>query len=261
MKSNWFTVRPLAPGIWVLQDPISQLVPEYDVSVVNLYLIEGRDRAVLIDSGMGVGDVLAACRALTEKPLLTVCTHSHWDHVGGAHQFAECLISPHEAARLDASYDVEGVGTIRAAPATGTLSEGDVVDLGERSLTVWHTPGHSPGHISLLDSTSGLIFCADTCYAGTLWFQTDDADLDEWRASLSRLAASGARGLCGGHEEPLHEPALARRVLAALDDALAGRSTSVPFPLDPGARKHTFGEFSILLRSEVGADAGAGATG
>ena len=147
---------------------------------------------------------------------------------------------------------MEGVGTIHAAPATGTLAEGDVVDLGGRALTVWHTPGHSPGHVSFLDSRSGYLFCADTCYAGTLWSQTEDANLDDWRRSLARLAASGAAALCGGHEEPVQMPALAGRVLAGLEEALAGRSTSQPFDFDPGARKHTFGEFSILLREEVG---------
>jgi glyoxylase-like metal-dependent hydrolase (beta-lactamase superfamily II) len=255
MDESWFVVRRIWPGVWVLQDPIGRVVPEYDVSVVNLYLVEGSERAVLIDSGMGIGDVLAACRALTGKPLSTICTHSHWDHVGGAHQFAERLVSPLEAERLNASYEVEGVGTIRSAPSTGTLDEGSAVELGGRALAVWHTPGHSPGHISLLDSASGLLFCADTCYAGTLWSQTQDANLDQWRVSLERLASSGARALCGGHEEPMQEPSLARRILAGLDDALCGRTASVPFPLDPSARKHTFGEFSILLPADPGSGA------
>ncbi len=251
MQTEWFAVQQLGPGVWVLQDPIGRVVPEYDVSVVNLYLVEGRDRAALIDSGMGIGDVFAACRALTAKPLITLCTHSHWDHVGGAHLFAERLISPLEASRLNETYEVDGVGTILAAPATGTLEEGGAVDLGGRTLAVWHTPGHSPGHVSLLDSETGLLFCADTCYAGTLWFQTEDANLADWRRSLDRLAASGARALCGGHEEPMQEPTLARRVLTGLETALAGHSDWVEFPLDPGTHKHTFGEFSMLLRENA----------
>jgi glyoxylase-like metal-dependent hydrolase (beta-lactamase superfamily II) len=248
-----FSVHELGQGIWVLQDPIGRVVPEYGVEVVNLYLVEGSDRAALIDSGMGLGDIFAACRALTSRPLVTLCTHSHWDHVGGAHRFAERLISSIEAERLNESYEVEGVGTIVAAPATGSLSEGDVIELGGRTLAVWHTPGHSPGHVSLFDDQSGLLFCGDTCYSGTLWQQTDDANLDDWRRSLMRLAASGATSLCGGHEAPVQAPSLARRVLAGLDAAMAGQTTTEPFPLDPDARKHTFGEFSILLRADVAA--------
>ncbi|MFI5272221.1 MAG: MBL fold metallo-hydrolase [Ktedonobacterales bacterium] len=249
MREDWFAVQTLAPGVWVLRDPIGRLVPGYDVSVVNLYLVEGRERAALIDSGIGIGDVHAACRSLTGKPLVNLCTHSHWDHVGGSHAFADRRIHALEADRLSESYEVEGIGTIHAAPVTATLAEGDMIELGGRTLEVWHTPGHSPGHISLRDSRTGYIFCADTCYAGTLWSQTADANLDDWRRSLARLAASGAPALCGGHEAPAQQPALAGRVLAALDDALAGRSDSVPFDFDPGTRKHRFGDFSLLLRS------------
>lgn len=251
MGSDWFAVSPIGPGIWVLQDPIGRVVPEYDVSAVNLYLVEGAERAALIDSGMGLGDVLATCRALTGKPVVNLCTHSHWDHVGGSYQFAERLIHAAEAERLNTDYDVEGVGPILAAPATGTLTEGDTIDLGGRALEVWHTPGHSPGHVTFRDTQTGALFCADTCYAGTLWSQTTDANLADWRRSLARLADSGASALYGGHEQPSQSPALAGRVLAALEVALAGRSESEPFARDPGARKHRFGEFNILLREDA----------
>jgi glyoxylase-like metal-dependent hydrolase (beta-lactamase superfamily II) len=249
MKSDWFTSREVETGVWVLQDPIGRVVPEYGVGTVNLYLIEGHEHAALIDAGMGIGDLVATCRALTDKPLWALCSHSHWDHIGGLHGFEDRRIHAIEAKQLDEGYEVDGVGRIEAAPATSVLAEADKLDLGGRILTVWHTPGHSPGHVSFIDTETGYLFCGDTCYAGTLWMQTEDADLGDWRHSLERLAESGAQALCGGHEEPVQETALARRVLAALDQALDGRSHSVPFDFDPGSNKHTFGEFNILLRS------------
>ena len=247
MQSDWFVPRQLGSGVWVLQDPIGQVVPGYDVGTVNLYLIEGNTHAALIDAGMGIGDLVAACRRLTDKPVWALCSHSHWDHIGGLHDFEYRRIHAAEADRLLEAYDVAGVGRIEAAPATGTLAEGDVLDLGGRSLTVWHTPGHSPGHVTFLDSETGYLFCADTCYAGTLWMQTADANVEDWRRSLERLASSGANGLCGGHEAPLLETALAGRVLNALEQALSRRSQSVPFAFDPGSSKYMFGEFNILL--------------
>lgn len=250
MSDDWFTTRRIVPGVWVLQEPIGRAAPGYDVVLVNMYVVEGDERAAVIDSGMGIADLLAPCRALTRKPLVNLSTHSHWDHVGGAHQFDERLIHPLEAHRIAREYDVEDVTHIHAAPATGQLIEGGVVELGGRTLTVWHTPGHSPGHVSLLDSRTGYLFCADTCYAGTLWMQTEDANVADWRASLERIAASDVQALCGGHEEPVQPRALAGRVLAALDVALAGKAESEPFDFDPGARKHRFDGFNILLREE-----------
>ena len=247
MQSDWFVPRQVGSGVWVLQDPIGKVVPGYGVGTVNLYLIEGSTHAALIDAGMGIGNLVEACGKLTDKPIWALCSHSHWDHIGGLHGFEYRRIHAAEANRLLEAYDVDGVGRIEAAPPTGTLAEGDVLDLGGRSLTVWHTPGHSPGHVTFLDSETSYLFCADTCYAGTLWMQTADANLEDWRRSLERLASSGARALCGGHEEPLQKPELARQLLAALDLALSGQSTSEPFAFDPGSVKHSFGEFAILL--------------
>lgn len=248
MTSEWFTTRKLAPGVWVLQEPIGRVAPAFDVSVVNIYLVEGRDRAAVIDSGMGLVDVAAACRALTDRPLINLCTHSHWDHVGGSHGFTERLIHPLEAPRLEQSYDVGTLTHIKASPATGELTDGATVDLGGRHLKVLHTPGHSPGHVSLLDSETGYLFCADTCYAGTMWIQTQDADVTAWRRSLERLLTTDFTLLCGGHEEPLQDRALVEQVLQGLDLAQGASSRAEPFPSQPGVLKHKFETFSILLK-------------
>ncbi|MBF6589241.1 MAG: MBL fold metallo-hydrolase [Ktedonobacterales bacterium] len=255
MDGAWFTSQRIGPGVWALQELIGRVAPSFDVITVNLYLVAGRERAAIIDAGMGIGDLAATCRALTPLPLISLSTHSHWDHIGGAYQFADRRIHPLEADRLGEAYDVEGVTHIRAAPPTATLEEGEVIDLGGRSLVVWHTPGHSPGHVSLLDAATGWLFCADVCYAGTMWMQTADADLTLWRRSLERIAGADISALYGGHEATPQSPELARRVLAGLDQALAGHSVSEPFPGDQLARKHPFDGFSILLR----ADATAGA--
>ncbi len=255
MTQDWFAVRDLGHDIWVLQDPIGKVEPRYNVTVVNLYLVLGSERAALIDSGMGLGDIRAACAELTDLPVVNLSSHCHWDHVCGSYLFEERLIHPLERHRIEEDYEVDGITRFRAAPATGDVTEGMVIDLGGRTLTVWHTPGHSPGHVSYLDTATGYLFCADTCFAGTLWAQTEDANLAQWRASLERIATSDATALLGGHEEPLQPRTLAADVLAALDTALDGHSQSEPFDFDPGARKHIFDGFNILLRDTQLAEA------
>ncbi|HEV8193631.1 MAG TPA: MBL fold metallo-hydrolase, partial [Ktedonobacterales bacterium] len=96
MAQDWFATRDLGHDIWVLQDPIGRVAPGFNVSVVNLYLVVGRDRSALIDTGMGLGDIREACTALTDLPLVNLCSHSHWDHICGSYLFAERLIHPLE---------------------------------------------------------------------------------------------------------------------------------------------------------------------
>lgn len=251
MAAPYFTLRSIGPGIWVIQEPIGHVAPHFDVTWVNSFVVVGEERAAVIDSGMGRAELLPLCRQVTDRPLVNICTHSHWDHVGGSHEFGERLVHSLEAGRLSESYPVGQITQIQAAPATAELTEGSLIALGGRTLTVWHTPGHSPGHISLLDSATGYLFCGDTLYAGTMWFQTTDADVAAWRRSLERMAGSDITAICGGHEAVPQQPDLVRRALSGLGQALAGQSEAEPFPGQEGILKHRFDGFSILLRQQA----------
>lgn len=81
---GWFRVREVAPGIWLLGEP-----PH-----VNTWLVVGSERAALIDSGMGVRPIRPVVEAITDLPVLVVNTHSHFDHIGGNHEFDQILIHP-----------------------------------------------------------------------------------------------------------------------------------------------------------------------
>ena len=197
----WFDVRVAASGIFIIEEP-------YHVERVKSYLIEGADRAILLDTGMGVGNLRSLVEELTVRPIVVVNSHAHWDHVGGNRQFEEIWIHEAEAEALANGVPNEklrrafapenltgslpdGVDpeTIAypAKPATGLLSDGHRFDIGSRSLEVVHGPGHSPGGISLLDAANGALFSTDVAYAGVLYIY-DPAELPIYHASLSRLA-------------------------------------------------------------------------
>ena len=162
----------------------------------NVWLVRGRDRSMLVDTGLGLVSLTEAARDLLDQPLAAVATHHHFDHVGSLHEFADRYAHPAAAAYLASSaaiggalhrsgftpvewqyfvdsgyilddelldalpapgFDVDAY-TVAPCPANHELDEGDVVDLGDIAYEVLHLPGHSPDSIGLFDRASGTLF-------------------------------------------------------------------------------------------------------
>jgi len=196
------------------------------------YLVEGRDRDCLIDGGWGFGGNLDALRRDPHRPMVAVATHSHFDHIGHLHRARFVLAHAAEAQFLEnpdpvavqalpyldglvalADGDCIDPATICFAPCADVhdLAEGDAVDLGGTVLKVLHTPGHSPGSLSLLDEARGLLFCADTLHDGHIWDDIPGADRTQLLLSHQRLAGVDFLQACPGHGAILdREQALAR---------------------------------------------------
>jgi glyoxylase-like metal-dependent hydrolase (beta-lactamase superfamily II) len=81
---EWFAVEPVAPRTWLVGEP----------GHVNCFLVVGDERAVLVDTGLGLADIAAAARSVTAKPILAVNTHGHDDHRGGNRYFTEVAAHP-----------------------------------------------------------------------------------------------------------------------------------------------------------------------
>lgn len=160
----------LASGIWnVIPDGMS-----------SAYLIIGGERALLIDSGAGERDVKARCLALCDKPIDVVNTHYHADHMGANGGFENIYMHPNDIARLSSPDGIKPVG------------EGDVFELGGRSVRVIETPGHTFGSISLVDGDTGFIFTGDMVCRMPIFLCSGDYDLDLFKRSLERLLAMNA---------------------------------------------------------------------
>lgn len=244
---GWYETRTLDDGVsWIFEPHIK---PFYRC---NIWHVRGRDRDALIDSGMGVVSLRASVRLVTERPLLAVASHSHFDHIGNHHEFpdraihraeAEILTHPDDRATLAADYarddifDVLPPGwdpaayAVVPAPPTLLLDEGDVIDLGDRRLMVLATPGHSPGGISLWEAATGTLFSGDTVYDGPLVSDTPGADMDAYVASMERLRELPVRVAHGGHFPSFdgeRHRALIDAFLAAAFDGTAGLTPQVP---------------------------------
>ena len=98
------------------------------------------------------------------------------------------------------------------APATRTVEEGDVIDLGDRRFEVLHLPGHSPGSIGLWEAESGVLFSGDAIYDGPLLDELPGSDIPIYVATMKRLRrAAGQRRPCRPRPE-LRPCAVARIV-------------------------------------------------
>lgn len=215
-RDRWFETRHFYNGISLIHEPYVR--PFYRC---NMWHVQGRERDVPVDSGSGLVSLREQLPWLTERPLLAVASHTHFDHIAGHHEFAERLAHPAEAEILAAP---DGDNTlarayvgdemfeahpecplcyaeyrVQAAPATRLIDEGDVLDLGDRVLQVLHTPGHSPGGISLWEAATQTLFSGDIVYDGPLVEDAYHSNLDDYAASLARLRELPVRTVHGGH--------------------------------------------------------------
>jgi glyoxylase-like metal-dependent hydrolase (beta-lactamase superfamily II) len=215
-RDQWFEVQKRADGVSLIHEPWVR--PYYRC---NLWHIQGRDRDVLVDTGSGVVSLREQLPWLTDRPLLAVASHTHFDHIAGHHQFAERLVHPAEADILASPTRASTLADayvgddmfeahpdcplcyaeyqVKAAPATRLIDEGDVLDLGDRTLEVLHTPGHSPGGISLWEAKTQTLFSGDIIYDGPLIEDAYHSNLNDYAASLERLRKLPVRTVHGGH--------------------------------------------------------------
>ncbi len=232
---DWYRIRRLG-------DEISHIDEPYIKSFYrcNIWHVRGRDRDLLFDSGMGVVSLRAHVPMVTERSCLAVASHTHFDHIGCHHEFAERLVHPAEAnllARPTRSntfadkYVSDEIFTalppapylsaeyaVQAAPSTGTIDDGDIIDLGDRHFDVIHTPGHSPGGIALWEAVTGTLFSGDIVYDGPLIEGTDAGEAKDYYQSMTRLFDCPVRIVHGGHY-PSYDGARHRSIIRAwLDD-------------------------------------------
>jgi len=151
MAEPYFTSTLVAPGTW-------QIKSDGDY----MYLVEGDDEAVLIDSGYGAGNIRAYCETLTSKPLRYVInTHYHFDHTANDAYFDCAYMSADTAAMATIPYpSFSGINFPRDYPVV-IVSDGYTFDLGNRTLEVFEIPNHTAGGTALLDRTNRILFSGD----------------------------------------------------------------------------------------------------
>jgi glyoxylase-like metal-dependent hydrolase (beta-lactamase superfamily II) len=264
-STDWFEVYEVEKDIFAIYEP-------WQWQEVISYLIVGVDRSLLFDTGNGIGDIRAVVGQLTDQPIAVLNSHTHFDHIGGNHQFKQVLsvATPfsiansegldNEMVKTEASPEAlchglpEGVTQaehrIEPFTITGTVGEGSVIDLGNRRLEVLRIPGHTDDSIALLDRANGFLWTGDTFYEGPIWLYFPETDLAAYRQSIARLAAlaPGLKALFPAHNTPRAEPSLLPSTQAAFEQVLAGEAKATP--TWEGAVTFEFGSFGFLMRED-----------
>jgi glyoxylase-like metal-dependent hydrolase (beta-lactamase superfamily II) len=214
-QAGWYETIRMGEGVTLIHEP--WIKPFFRC---NMWHVRGRDRDLLFDTGLGVFPLKATVAALAGRMPVCVASHTHFDHIGGHHEFGHRCVHEAEAAILadprnawtladryanEEMFDALPAGwdtaayRVAPAPAQELLQAGAMIDLGDRVFEVIHTPGHSPGGIALWESRTGILLSGDIIYDGPLIDDTYHADLTDYDASLLRLQALPVSVVHGGH--------------------------------------------------------------
>ena len=211
------------------------------------YLIEGSEKALLIDGLTGVGSLKAFVRECTDLPVTLVLTHGHVDHAGASFEYGECYVNPADVALLYEHGDIDkrygfvmGGGKPEGAfvpkkedvvppcaVKTLPVQDGDVFDLGGVQIEAIAVPGHTAGTMVYLDRARRVLYSGDACNANTLLGLPCSTTVETYAKSLDHLAAylDGIDEFYGGHGLPAVPPrivgeaqTLCKEILNRTDD-------------------------------------------
>lgn len=273
---DWFTVERIVEGTY-------QITEGGGVLPCNTFVVDGGDEALLIDTGLGIGDLRAVVEDVVGDDIRVLLTHAHWDHLGAANQFDDVVINGRERAPdgtvsldvLEDDYDQRprefiaswleldkplpdgfdpGTYCIDPIPNVGAVEPGDELVVGDRRIELVPIPGHTPGLLAALDREVGTCFASDIVEPGVeIYAHFLDSDLGAYRESINRLIDLRDEGafdvLTIGHGEPFRGDDLSmlddvRRALAAVSN------DDAPFELIETSwgptRRYTVGDIDVL---------------
>lgn len=188
-SDEWYEIIQQKDHLIVIRERLDRIEPHYLTVYDNLYLIIGDDNCLLIDTGCGIFPLRHIIeKFLNGKKLIVINTHSHFDHVGGNYEFDKVYIHKSEkgviAAPINLKYLKDSSSIILnqciklnwilpPVKQVVPLEGGKVFDLGGIKVECIHSPGHSPGSISLFTDKSEL-FTADVAHYGTMFLPPKD---------------------------------------------------------------------------------------
>eukprot|EP01012_Entosiphon_sulcatum_P038358 TRINITY_DN4972_c0_g1_i1.p1 TRINITY_DN4972_c0_g1~~TRINITY_DN4972_c0_g1_i1.p1 ORF type:complete len:325 (-),score=35.64 TRINITY_DN4972_c0_g1_i1:961-1935(-) len=205
----------------------------------SVYVVLCKDKCVVIDTGCGVGDirgVIASSINTANLPYVVVCTHSHFDHIGGVYHFSGSQVCAGAACKaFTQNFEINSLAaahpgaSVRAFPVSKWLAEGDLIYFDdanptkEMSLEVLWTPGHTPDSISLFSHWEKRLFVGDLLYPfSAVHVDCLGSNTKQFLTSINRLKEF-MRALSGGRlQTTLSEASTEFLAILNLDPATVG---------------------------------------
>ncbi|MCC3860847.1 MBL fold metallo-hydrolase [Pseudemcibacter aquimaris] len=258
---GWFEVYKITDRIYALYE-----MGQFE-EVIS-YLILGSERALLFDTGIGVGDIRSLVTALTDLPVSVLNSHTHYDHVGGNYLFNRIYgtgtdyTKNHENGRPNEEVrEFVGPGwvwkdmpnevtvdnyTSKPFKVTDIVNDGFVIDLGDKTLEVFLVPGHTPDALVLLDRRDRLLFMGDTFYPASLYAHMGDANFGDYVASAKRLSemAQDVDILLPAHNEPWVPSEYLNAMYQGFLDI---QKPGAEYRITDGDREYRFDGFTIMV--------------
>ncbi|BAE84577.1 hypothetical protein DSY2788 [Desulfitobacterium hafniense Y51] len=227
----------------------------------HCFLLNGKKRSLLIDTGLGICDISEEVKKLTDKPVTAVATHIHWDHIGGHKHYPDFYA--HEAeldwlsggfpltmdtirgmvvdrCALPEGYDVGTYEFFQGMP-TRIVEDNDVIDIGGRAIEILHTPGHSPGHMCFWEKERGYLFTGDLAYKDMLFAYYPSTDPEAYLKSLEKISVLPAKRVFPAH----HSLDMSPEILIRMRDAF--RHLKQEEKLHHGSGTFHYGDWAVWL--------------
>lgn len=150
-KNDELSISKIEENVWVIET----------ADKTTMYLVEGKKKAMLIDTGTKCAQLDSIIKLITNKPLYVLITHAHGDHSGNIKYFKDIYLHAADTVLLDKSYK----GKVHF------VKDGEVFDLGDRKLKIVVMPAHTPGSIIVLDEKVSSCYTGDAFGSGQVWLQ------------------------------------------------------------------------------------------
>lgn len=266
---DWFEVYKLPCNVYAICEP-------NQFQEVNIFLVPGKDRALLFDTGMGIGKIRPLIEELCPGEVIVVNSHFHFDHIADNHCFDQVHIYNDDLAKKVAATGLakEALGnqleermfrfgypkgfnpeTYQIPPYNAVpIEDGYCFDLGDRVLKAIHTPGHSNDGIMLYDEKYRFLLTGDTFYPGALYAHFDNEEFgqfsfEDYIASMEKVSRliPNLDYLCCSHRDFTAPPQKLREVADALQSILDGGEFAEQ-EVDDG---HTYLEEGMELKEAI----------